>query len=104
MKVKLVFLLQVVYQLQDIFNLLPDVRLANFVQSMHISTNDQMLVVYLASLIRSIVALHNLIDNKLQNRDAEKSESKDPKKDSSRKDDNIRKTELTDAFSTKSHK
>ncbi|KAL8589950.1 proteasome regulatory particle subunit [Nucella lapillus] len=73
---------QVVYQLQDIFNLLPDVNLMDFVRSMHIKTNDQMLVVYLASLIRSIIALHNLIDNKIQNRDAEKNEGgKDLKKE-----------------------
>jgi 26S proteasome regulatory subunit N8 len=55
----------VVYLLQDIFNLLPDVKLADFVRSMHVKTNDQMLVVYLASLIRSVIALHNLIDNKV---------------------------------------
>lgn len=70
---------QVVYQLQDIFNLLPDVNLAEFVRSMYVKTNDQMLVVYLASLIRSIIALHNLIDNKIQNSDAEKNEGKDVK-------------------------
>jgi 26S proteasome regulatory subunit N8 len=56
---------QVVYQLQDIFNLLPDVKLTDFVRSMHIKTNDQMLVVYLSSLVRSVIALHNLIDNKV---------------------------------------
>lgn len=33
-----------------------------------------MLVVYLAALIRSIIALHNLINNKLSNRDAETKE------------------------------
>lgn len=46
---------------------------------MYVKTNDQMLVVYLSSLVRSIIALHNLIDNKLQNRDAEKNEGKDTK-------------------------
>ncbi|KAK7114050.1 26S proteasome non-ATPase regulatory subunit 7-like [Littorina saxatilis] len=90
----------VVYQLQDIFNLLPDVKLGNFVRSMYVKTNDQMLVVYLASLIRSIIALHNLIDNKIQNRDAEKNEGKDPKKekkeekgdgDTAKKDDKSKK-------------
>ncbi|XP_022342055.2 26S proteasome non-ATPase regulatory subunit 7-like [Crassostrea virginica] len=68
---------QIVYQLQDVFNLLPDVNLQDFVKSVYVKTNDQMLVVYLASLIRSIIALHNLISNKIQNRDAEKSEGKD---------------------------
>ena len=38
-----------------------------------------MLVVYIAALIRSIIALHNLINNKIQNRDAEKNEGKEKK-------------------------
>lgn len=46
-------------------------------RAVNITTNDQMLVVYVAALIRSIIALHNLISNKLQNRDAERSETKD---------------------------
>jgi len=64
-----------------VFNLLPDVNLQSFVRVVNITTNDQMLVVYVAALIRSVIALHNLISNKLQNRDAERSEAKD--KDSS---------------------
>jgi len=77
---------QIVYQLQDIFNLLPDISHGNFVESLYVKTNDQMLVVYLAALIRSIIALHNLINNKLTNRDAEKKEGKkDDTKDSKEK-------------------
>lgn len=72
---------QIIYQLQDVFNLLPDVNLLEFVKAMYVKTNDQMLVVYLASLIRSIIALHNLINNKIQNRDAEKNEGKEISKD-----------------------
>jgi hypothetical protein len=34
-----------------------------------------MLLVYLSSLIRSIIALHNLIMNKIQNSDAEKADN-----------------------------
>lgn len=97
-----------VYQLQDIFNLLPDVNLQEFVRSMYVKTNDQMLVVYLASLIRSVIALHNLIDNKIQNRDAEKNEGKgdskekkdakekekkDEKGDGEKKDDKAKESE-----------
>lgn len=88
---------QIVYQLQDILNLLPDVTTDNFTETMYVRTNDQMLVVYLASMVRSIIALHNLINNKLTNRDAEElkkddgkekkdkdsKESKDGKKDES---------------------
>lgn len=79
---------QIVYQLQDILNLLPDITTDSFTETMYVKTNDQMLVVYLASMVRSIIALHNLINNKLTNRDAEegkKDEGKD-KKDKDSKD------------------
>lgn len=79
---------QIVYQLQDIFNLLPDIGHGNFVDSLYIKTNDQMLVVYLAALIRSIIALHNLINNKLSNRDAEKKEGKKEEKPAAKEEDN----------------
>lgn len=84
---------QIVYQLQDIFNLLPDMTQYSFVDSLYVKTNDQMLVVYLAALVRSIVALHNLINNKLTNRDAEKKETdkketkKEEKKEEEKKDE-----------------
>ena len=56
-------------------------------RAVYVKTNDQMLVVYVASMIRSIVALHNLINNKIQNRDAEKNEGgKSDKKKESDKD------------------
>lgn len=60
---------QIIYQLQDIFNLLPEVTSPDFVKSTFIKTNDQALVVYLASMIRSVIALHNLISNKIQNKE-----------------------------------
>ncbi len=77
---------QIIYQLQDIFNLLPDVNLLEFIRAFTVRTNDQMLVIYLAALIRSIIALHNLINNKIQNRDLEKQEGKPSDKDK-KKDD-----------------
>lgn len=60
---------QIVYQLQDVFNLLPEINLPEFVKSTYVTTNDQALVIYLASLIRSTIALHNLINNKITNKD-----------------------------------
>lgn len=65
---------QIIYNLQDIFNMLPDITNGKFIDAFHVRTNDQMLVVYLAAMIRSIIALHNLINNKITNRDAEKKE------------------------------
>ena len=78
---------QITYLLQDIFNLLPDVTNPQFVKSINVNTNDQMLVLYTSSLIRSIIALHNLINNKINNKEAEKREGKkDEKKDEKDKD------------------
>lgn len=37
----------------------------DFVTSISTTTSDQMLVLYLASMIRSVIAMHNLIDNKV---------------------------------------
>ena len=71
---------QILYQLQDIFNLLPNLNLEEFSKSFAVKTNDQLLVVYVASLIRSVIALHNLIGNKVANREAEKLEKEGEKK------------------------
>lgn len=88
---------QIIYLLQDVFNLLPDVQLQSFVRAVNMTTNDQMLVVYVAALIRSVVALHNLITNKLQNRDAERSENKDATATSKKKDSSDDKKTDTDS-------
>ncbi|KPJ11895.1 26S proteasome non-ATPase regulatory subunit 7 [Papilio machaon] len=78
---------QIIYQLQDIFNLLPDIASDNFIDNLYIKTNDQSLVVYLAALVRSIIALHNLINNKITNRDAEEGKKEDSKDKKEKKDD-----------------
>ena len=54
---------------------MPDVTQQDLIKSIYVKTNDEMLLVYLSSLIRSIIALHNLIMNKIQNSDAEKADS-----------------------------
>lgn len=78
---------QIIYQLQDIFNLLPDIANDNFIDNLYIKTNDQSLVVYLAALVRSIIALHNLINNKITNRDAEEGKKEEAKKEKKDKED-----------------
>lgn len=78
---------QITYMLQEIFNLIPDVTEPAFVKSVNVNTNDQMWVLYAASLIRSIIALHNLINNKLTNKEAEKKEATGVKKDGDKKED-----------------
>lgn len=51
---------------QDIFNLLPNMNVEALSTSLAVKGNDMMAVIYLASLIRSVLALHKLIDNKEQ--------------------------------------
>lgn len=49
---------------QDIFNLLPNLNVAELSRSFSAGANDMLLVLYLASLVRAVLALHDLIDNK----------------------------------------
>lgn len=49
----------------QVFNLLPNLNIEEMVRAFAVKTNDMMLVVYLAALIRSVIALHNLINNKI---------------------------------------
>lgn len=78
----------ILYQLQDIFNLLPNLNLEEFARAFAMKTNDQMLVIYMASVVRSVIALHNLIGNKIANREAEKQEGKkEDEKDKTKKEE-----------------
>lgn len=71
--------------LQDIFNLLPNLATAkqrtvatssdqpqmentDLARAMNMKTNDQLMSIYISSLIRAITAFHDLIENKIQNR------------------------------------
>ncbi|KAG6760130.1 hypothetical protein POTOM_036631 [Populus tomentosa] len=65
---------EILYHLQDVFNLLPNLNVTDLIKAFAVKTNDMMLVIYLSSLIRSVVALHNLINNKMLNKEHEKAE------------------------------
>lgn len=71
---------QIVYHLQDALNLLPDLTDPVTTQSFASNTNDQLLVVYLSSLLRAVIALHALVDNKAANGRAELEEGKGEEK------------------------
>jgi len=64
--------------LQDVFNLLPNLNVNELIKAFAVKTNDMMLVIYLSSLIRSVIALHNLINNKMLNKEHEKAEDSKP--------------------------
>jgi len=62
---------QIVYHLQDTLSLLPDLDDPLMTRSFTANTNDQLLVVYLSSLVRAVIALHALVDNKASNLELE---------------------------------
>ena len=67
---------QIIYGLQDVFNLLPNTNVDELVKAFAVKTNDMMLAVYLSSIIRSVLALHNLINNKLYNKEKQLKQEK----------------------------
>jgi 26S proteasome regulatory subunit N8 len=81
----------IINQIQDMFNLMPNLNQEELVRSFTVKTNDQMQAIYLSSLIRAVIALHNLIRNKLALREAERKadqpkEKKDEKKEGEKKE------------------
>ncbi|KJX96985.1 rpn-8/26S proteasome regulatory subunit like protein [Zymoseptoria brevis] len=105
--------------LQDVFNLLPNLSTpkipardlpsvnglvngsvgisggntenSELARAMSIKTNDQLMAIYLSSLIRAITAFHDLIENKIQNK--RNIEDEDAKKEEDKKDKDIKKEE-----------
>jgi len=71
---------------QDILNLSPNIDTEELAQSFAVKTNDMMLVIYLSSMIRSIIALHTLINNKLENRAQEKQQTEAKEQKETQKD------------------
>jgi 26S proteasome regulatory subunit N8 len=105
--------------LQDVFNLLPNLSTpkaagkdlgsvngivngavgvqggssenTELARAMSIKTNDQLMAIYLSSLIRAITAFHDLIENKIQNKRT--AEEEDARKEEDKKDGQIKKEE-----------
>ena len=57
--------------LQDIFNLLPNLNLEDMIKAFSVKSNDYMFVLYVSSLIKSVVSLHSLINNRIHNKEDE---------------------------------
>lgn len=61
----------IIGNLQNILNLLPNLNLQELVRAMLVKTNDMHLVMYVSSLVRSVLALHALLSNKIKYRDVD---------------------------------
>lgn len=57
---------QIIYNLQDILNLLPSLNVDSLVNALVVKNNDISMIKYISSLIRAILALHDLLLNKVQ--------------------------------------
>jgi len=55
---------EIVANLQTIMNLLPNLNTEDLVRSFIVKTNDMQMAIYLSSLIRSVIALHDLVNNR----------------------------------------
>ncbi|KAK1072565.1 proteasome regulatory particle subunit [Friedmanniomyces endolithicus] len=105
--------------LQDVFNLLPNLSTpkatgkdlptingavngsigisggisenTELAKAMSTKTNNQLMSIYLSSLIRAITAFHDLIENKIQNK--RQQEDEDARKDEAEKTDEVKKEE-----------
>jgi 26S proteasome regulatory subunit N8 len=60
---------QILSNLQDIMNLLPNLNVDALVKAMMTKSNDYYLAMYVSSLVRTVVALHELLANKIKYKD-----------------------------------
>jgi 26S proteasome regulatory subunit N8 len=63
------------------------------VKSFSVKTNDYMHLVYVSNLIRSVISLHNLVNNKIQTKEIETENAKKEKE----REEEIRKKKEEDA-------
>jgi len=56
---------EIIANMQAIVNLLPNLNVEELVRSMLVKNNDMHMVIYLSALIRCVIALHDLVRNKI---------------------------------------
>ena len=72
---------QILKKIQDIFNLIPNLSNAELAQAFLTKSNDMHLIIYLSSLVRSVIALHDLVNNKIKYKDIDELEDKQAAKE-----------------------
>ena len=91
---------QIICNIQEIFNLLPNFDTESLIKAMSIQTNNNYLVLYLSWLVKTVVALHKLINNKIAIKEEEnmakdkKEENKKKEKDKENKDKENKDNEI----------
>ena len=84
---------QIIFNIQEIFNLLPNFDTESLIKAMSIQTNNNYLVLYLSWLAKTVVALHKLIDNKIAIKEEENMAKENTKKEDEKEKDKDKKEE-----------
>jgi len=62
----------IINNIQEIFNFLPNFETEDIIKSLSNETNNSYLVLYLGWLVKTVTALHKLINNKIMLKEEEK--------------------------------
>ena len=65
--------------------MLPNLKVEEMVRSFSVKSNDYMYVMYISSLIRSILSIHDLINNKINAKEIELERAKREKEEEAEK-------------------
>jgi len=83
---------QIINNIQEIFNFLPNFETEEIIKSLSVQTNNDYLILYLSWMIRSIISLHKLLNNKIMIKEEEK-KPVEKKKEETAKDESKEKVE-----------
>lgn len=61
----------IIKNIQEIFNYLPNFETEDIIKSLSIQSNNDYLMLYLSWMIRSIISLHKLLNNKIMIKEEE---------------------------------
>jgi len=75
---------EIIRNMQEILNILPNLNVEEFLQSLLIQNNDTHMIIYLSSLIRTVIALHDLINNKIRYNEAMNPKNTSTKKENTK--------------------
>lgn len=83
----------IINNIQEIFNFLPNFETDEIIKSLSTQTNNNFLMLYLASLMRTTTSLHKIINNKIMLREEEKNAERSKEDDKKKEEDKKKKEE-----------
>merc|ERR1719321_890397 len=86
----------IIANIQDIFNRLPDTASEDVIKAFAVGTNDVALALYIANLLRTTIALHNLINTKIPKEETPEEKKKREKEEKEKKEKKEKEKEKKD--------